>query len=200
MLISLVENAIRHGLEPALDGGALHLAARYDGASLQVSVTDTGGAWRRGVVDRRRRRACQYPVNVWLRSTVKLPPSPFRTTRHTALPPPSPCRAPLRRRGAPVTTALIADDEPLMLARVRNALAEAWPDLQIVAECRNGVAALEAFRGAQSPTSRFLDIRMPGKSGLEVAAEIGTARMWCLSPRTTSTLSPHFRTGPPTIC
>jgi len=42
MLISLVENAIKHGLEPALDGGALHLAARYDDASLQISVTDTG--------------------------------------------------------------------------------------------------------------------------------------------------------------
>lgn len=71
-----------------------------------------------------------------------------------------------------MTTALIADDEPLMLARVRNALAETWPDLKIVAECKNGVAALDAYR-THKPDVAFLDIRMPGKTGLEVAAEIG---------------------------
>jgi DNA-binding LytR/AlgR family response regulator len=69
-------------------------------------------------------------------------------------------------------TALLADDEPLMLARVKNALAEAWPELRIVAECRNGVEALEAYR-RERPVVAFLDIRMPGKTGLEVAAEIG---------------------------
>jgi DNA-binding LytR/AlgR family response regulator len=71
-----------------------------------------------------------------------------------------------------MTTALIADDEPLMLARVRNALAETWPELKIVAECKNGVEALDAYR-TQKPDVAFLDIRMPGKTGLEVAAEIG---------------------------
>lgn len=71
-----------------------------------------------------------------------------------------------------MTTALIADDEPVMLARIRNALTEVWPELDVVAECRNGVAALEAFH-AHKPDVAFLDIRMPGKTGLEVAAEIG---------------------------
>ena len=71
-----------------------------------------------------------------------------------------------------MTTALIADDEPVMLARIRNALAEVWPELNVVAECRNGVTALEAFH-AHKPDVAFLDIRMPGKTGLEVAAEIG---------------------------
>lgn len=42
MLISLVENAIKHGLEPALDGGHLSLSARRDGATLTIEVIDTG--------------------------------------------------------------------------------------------------------------------------------------------------------------
>lgn len=71
-----------------------------------------------------------------------------------------------------MTTALIADDEPLMLARLRTALTAAWPELKIVAECKNGVEALAAWK-EYAPDVAFLDIRMPGKSGLEVAAEIG---------------------------
>ncbi len=71
-----------------------------------------------------------------------------------------------------MTTALIADDEPLMLARMRTALTAAWPELDIVAECKNGVEAMEAWR-LHAPDVVFLDIRMPGKSGLEVAAAIG---------------------------
>jgi DNA-binding LytR/AlgR family response regulator len=71
-----------------------------------------------------------------------------------------------------MTTAMIADDEPLMLARLRTALTAAWPELEVVAECRNGAEALAAWR-AQTPDVAFLDIRMPGKSGLEIAAEIG---------------------------
>lgn len=43
-----------------------------------------------------------------------------------------------------MTTALIADDEPLMLARLRTALAAAWPELEVIAECKNGVEALAA--------------------------------------------------------
>jgi LytS/YehU family sensor histidine kinase len=42
MLISLVENAIKHGLEPALDGGHMRISARRDGATLTVEVSDTG--------------------------------------------------------------------------------------------------------------------------------------------------------------
>jgi Histidine kinase/Histidine kinase-, DNA gyrase B-, and HSP90-like ATPase len=42
LLISLVENAIKHGVEPAADGGAIRVIARHEGAALVVSVTDTG--------------------------------------------------------------------------------------------------------------------------------------------------------------
>jgi DNA-binding LytR/AlgR family response regulator len=71
-------------------------------------------------------------------------------------------------------TALIAEDEILMRDRLRKALADAWPELHIVAEAANGVEALAKFE-AHRPGIVFLDIRMPGKSGLEVAAEIGDA-------------------------
>ncbi|WP_395707499.1 sensor histidine kinase, partial [Casimicrobium huifangae] len=42
MLISLVENAIKHGLEPALDGGSLRLGAQLDGDTLRIAVADSG--------------------------------------------------------------------------------------------------------------------------------------------------------------
>jgi len=70
-------------------------------------------------------------------------------------------------------TALIAEDEDLMRARLRDALAEVWPTLEIVAEVADGDAALAQFE-ACGPDIAFLDIRMPGKSGLEVAAAIGS--------------------------
>lgn len=69
-------------------------------------------------------------------------------------------------------TALIAEDEPLMRERLKEKLAEAWPQLSIVAEAEDGDAALELF-AAHRPDIAFLDIRMPGLSGLEVAAAIG---------------------------
>src|ERR1700674_3621137 len=67
--------------------------------------------------------------------------------------------------------ALIVDDERLMREQVRIRLRRAWPDLQIVAEAENGFQALELFE-AHTPDLAFLDIRMPGMSGLEVAREM----------------------------
>jgi DNA-binding LytR/AlgR family response regulator len=72
----------------------------------------------------------------------------------------------------PKLRCLIADDEPLMLERLRD-MVQAFPDeLELVAEAENGVEALAKFEDTQ-PDAVFLDIRMPGKTGLEVAAEIG---------------------------
>jgi DNA-binding LytR/AlgR family response regulator len=68
--------------------------------------------------------------------------------------------------------ALIVDDERLMREQVRMRLTSAWPDLEIVAEAENGFRALELFE-AHTPDLAFLDIRMPGMSGLEVAKELG---------------------------
>jgi DNA-binding LytR/AlgR family response regulator len=64
--------------------------------------------------------------------------------------------------------ALIADDEDLPRAELRRMLGQAWPALQIVAECEDGHGSLEALAEHQ-PDIAFLDIRMPGASGLQVA-------------------------------
>ena len=64
--------------------------------------------------------------------------------------------------------ALIADDEDPPRAELRRMLAQTWPALQIVAECEPGPAAIEAL-DAHAPDVAFLDIRMPGRSGLDVA-------------------------------
>ncbi len=69
-------------------------------------------------------------------------------------------------------TALIAEDEPLMRERLKEKLAESWPELEIVAEAADGNAALALF-DEWRPQIAFLDIRMPGKTGLDVAAAIG---------------------------
>lgn len=68
-------------------------------------------------------------------------------------------------------TALIADDEALLAADLKARIETAWPELRIVAVCRDGIEALECLQ-AQRPGIAFLDIRMPGMSGLEVAAQI----------------------------
>jgi two-component system LytT family response regulator len=62
---------------------------------------------------------------------------------------------------------LVVDDEPLVRERLRTLLAP-HPDVQVVGECADGPSALEAFRKA-APHVVFLDIQMPGLTGLEVA-------------------------------
>jgi DNA-binding LytR/AlgR family response regulator len=68
--------------------------------------------------------------------------------------------------------ALIADDEPLLRERLREHLRRLWPELEIVAEARNGREAVEAFE-AQAPQVVFLDVQMPGMNGVEAARHIG---------------------------
>ena len=65
-------------------------------------------------------------------------------------------------------TALIAEDEPMLLAQLKTRLAEAWPELAVIAEAANGAEALAMYELHQ-PDIVFLDIRMPVKSGIEVA-------------------------------
>ena len=73
-----------------------------------------------------------------------------------------------------MTTALIAEDEPLMRDRLLAALNDAWPELKIAAVAKNGIEAIDLWN-KHRPDVAFLDIRMPGKTGLEVAAAIGDA-------------------------
>jgi len=66
---------------------------------------------------------------------------------------------------------VIADDERLMREQLRARLAEVWPDLQVVAEAKNGVEAV-ALVAEHRPELVFLDIRMPGLTGVEAARQI----------------------------
>ena len=73
---------------------------------------------------------------------------------------------------SPHPTALIADDEPLLREALARQLAQAWPELEVVAEARNGREAVERFE-ALRPDVCFLDVHMPGLSGVEAASQIG---------------------------
>jgi DNA-binding LytR/AlgR family response regulator len=67
--------------------------------------------------------------------------------------------------------AVIAEDEPLLRAELRSLLAQAWPELEIAAEAEDGGEALEAI-ALHRPEIVFLDVRMPGMTGIEVARAI----------------------------
>lgn len=69
-------------------------------------------------------------------------------------------------------TALIADDEPLLRKALTRLLAQAWPELDVVVQARNGREAVEQFE-ARLPDICFLDVQMPGLSGVEAARYIG---------------------------
>ena len=70
-----------------------------------------------------------------------------------------------------MTTALIADDERLLREQLRARLLEVWPELDIVAEAKNGAEAV-ALTEQHRPDIVFLDIRMPGMTGIEAARAI----------------------------
>jgi DNA-binding LytR/AlgR family response regulator len=73
---------------------------------------------------------------------------------------------------------VVAEDEELLRTSLLLQLGEVWPGLRIVAECEDGASALEAI-AEHTPDVAFLDIRMPGLTGIEVAAALGE-----VSPRT----------------
>ncbi len=72
---------------------------------------------------------------------------------------------------ADTVRAVIADDERLMREQLRARLREVWPELEIVAEAKNGQEAVELV-AEHRPDITFLDIRMPGLTGVEAARQI----------------------------
>lgn len=68
-----------------------------------------------------------------------------------------------------MSTCVIAEDEVLLREALLEQLALAWPELEVVACCEDGASALEAI-AEHRPDVALLDIRMPGLTGLEVAA------------------------------
>lgn len=69
-------------------------------------------------------------------------------------------------------TALLAEDEPLLRETLESLLASAWPELAVVARARNGREAVRLFE-AHHPDVCFLDVHMPGLSGVEAARVMG---------------------------
>ena len=69
--------------------------------------------------------------------------------------------------------AVIADDDEQLRLFLKSKLIQVWPDLEICGEAENGVRALELIQSIQ-PDVAFLDIRMPGLSGMEIAKKVGT--------------------------
>ncbi|MGP1629748.1 MAG: LytR/AlgR family response regulator transcription factor [Giesbergeria sp.] len=67
--------------------------------------------------------------------------------------------------------ALIAEDEPLLAVALQHELAQVWPELQVVASVGDGLSAVREALALQ-PEVLFFDIRMPGQSGLDAAAEL----------------------------
>jgi DNA-binding LytR/AlgR family response regulator len=69
-------------------------------------------------------------------------------------------------------TAILAEDEPILLAQLQAKLAKLWPELEVIATAEDGAAALEALED-RTPDFMFLDIQMPEMTGLEVARHVG---------------------------
>ena len=67
--------------------------------------------------------------------------------------------------------AIIADDEKQLRIHLKSKLADLWPELTICGEAQNGLEALELIESCR-PAIAFLDIKMPGLSGIEVAQKI----------------------------
>jgi len=84
---------------------------------------------------------------------------------------PAPAPAPDLAPALAPATAILADDERLMRDQLRAPLAEVWPELQIVAEARNGLEAVQLV-DQHRPDIVFLDIRMPGLTGVDAARQI----------------------------
>ena len=147
----------RHGVDPrAPQRCAVAVTVADDGHGF----SDAGQRHRHRPEERARTPALAYGAAATL---VIVANFPQRRRRHDH-------RARRRdRRVSAMAKALVAEDEALLRDALVAALAKAWPELEIVAECEDGGSALEAIAEHQ-PDVAFLDIRMPGLTGLEVAA------------------------------
>ena len=92
--------------------------------------------------------------------------------------------------------AVLVDDEQPARERLKQLLA-AHADVEVVGEAEDGVQAAELIADRQ-PDVVFLDIQMPGASGMDVAASLG--RSWCSAPHSISTPWTPSSCRPPTIC
>ena len=158
------------GWSPRSTAAASRSARAREGDALVLDVRDTGGGL---AADRRRRRQPVRPApgaraagRALRRSRLADAAGRARRPRAACWPVAAACQ--LKSRAMTPPRALIAEDEPLLLRSLSDELRTLWPELQVVAAVGDGDTALrEALQ--QHPAVCFLDIRMPGLSGLEVA-------------------------------
>ena len=177
MVITLVENAIKHGIEPAAGGGRIDVSAQTRGNTLVVSVADTGARVLHGggmpgqgigLANIRERLALLYGDAAQL-ELVRQRAAGLRRAHHRAL------RSDARGRERRRHDRRHRVDRRRRAADARTAEGKAgglWPERAIVAEAADGDQRAGVVRRIR-PQVRFLDVRMPGKSGLDVAAAIG---------------------------
>jgi DNA-binding LytR/AlgR family response regulator len=158
----VVENAIRHGLEPKVDGGEVTLSARREDGGVRIdgrrhrawaSRPPRAAAWGLGEPARPAEAA------LWR----------ARLARHRRQP--ALRHARVDRHSGMSARALIADDEANLAEHLRARLAALWPELEVLPLAANGLEALRAIE-EDAPEIAFLDIRMPGLTGLDVARRI----------------------------
>ena len=198
LLISVVENAITHGLEPQAEGGNVRIEAKRQGDRLSVTVADTGAASPKPRLVPARASGSRTCATVSPRSMARGDASP--STQATPRGARASIEIPLAEHRIRMTTALIAEDEPLLRAQLKARLAEAWPELEIVAEAANGDEALEQARVAAAG-HRFP--RHPHAGALRPRGRPRARRRdatSCSSPLTTNTRSRRSTKARSTTC
>jgi DNA-binding LytR/AlgR family response regulator len=185
MLISLVENALKHGVDPRCECSSVAVRAGERDGKLFVAVADTGAGivpkqgGGIGLANIRERLKALHGTAARLDARGKHAERRGRFDRGAA---PRGIRRPIQPaareggmkavEGARVA-AVIADDEPLLRAQLRSRLERLWPELAIVHEMPDGRGVDEVI-DEHAPALFFLDIHMPGVNGLEAARQIGS--------------------------
>ncbi|MEO7150448.1 MAG: LytTR family transcriptional regulator DNA-binding domain-containing protein [Burkholderiaceae bacterium] len=180
-LLTLVENAIHHGIDPAEQGGTVEVRGWRDtDGRVHVAVIDTGIGMDATAAARHRARQPAGTAGCVLRRGRAARADRGRAARRAGADRLRPGRIrrrhPDRERLMSGPTALIADDEPLLRERLRALLARLWPALAIVGEARNGREAIELFE-THAPQVVFLGSHMPGADGIEAARTGSSVRL-----------------------
>jgi hypothetical protein len=178
LLQPLVENAIRHGLEPRVEGGEVRVSARREGPQVVLEVRDTGVGFApttrggTGLTNIRDRLRLLYAGKAALDITENPPAAPWSSIRIPGMSP----------------RALIADDEPHLAQHLAARLGALWPELALLPLAANGLEAC-ARSTTRRPTWPSSTSACRGSPASTSRAASTAARTSSSSPPTTSTPS-----------